>query len=426
MRARWRLGARGSGLGVLRTAVRRSRANRRWPTVPGATALLTAVGLGAGAHSLDAQDGALPAGREYAGLPALNFDADEGFGYGVLLEMYDYGDGRLPYLYTIQPTVFYTTQGRRDYTLFFDTPHLLGDNWRLDAYLASEQQIASPYYGVGNESTYDEALETDANPFYYRFGRTRRQFRVNLQRSLRGNELRALFGFGVTNVSLTLVPRDSGTTYLAQQAAVDGGPPEGVWNYVRTGVILDTRDREVGPTEGAWSELLVQRFDELLGSESGYTRLTATDRRYFTLTPGLVLANRLVVQQVVGDAPFYQLFTLESSFKQQEALGGAKSIRGLPKNRFVGKGVFLWNAELRWRALEWRFIDKPFHMVLSGFLDSGRVWHDDAPSLDPGALHHGYGGGIRVGMGENFVVAVDGGTSAGNGLGLYIGLGYLY
>lgn len=378
------------------------------------------------AQPVVAQSGDAPTGREYAGLPALNFDADEGFGYGVLLEMYDYGDGMVPYVYTIQPTIFFTTGGRRDYTLFLDAPHVLPDGWRIDAWLASEQQIATPYYGIGNATPYVEALENDANPFFYRFGRTRRQLRVNVQRPVRGNEIRALFGAGITNVTLALVPNDSGTTLLAQEAASGSAPPEGWWNYVRAGLIRDTRDREVGPTRGSWSELLVQRTDAALGSEDSYTRVTATDRRYFTLTPGLVFANRLVLQQVAGDAPFYELFTIESSFKQQEGLGGAKSIRGLPKNRFVDDGMFLWNAELRWRALEWRLIGKPFHMVLSAFVDTGRVWGDDGPSLDPGALHHGYGGGVRIGMGENFVVAVDGGTSAGEGLGLYIGLGYLY
>ena len=386
------------------------------------------VGTALAAAPLAAQgSGEVPTGREYAGLPSLNFDADEGVGYGALLELYDYGDGRLPYVYTIQPEIFFTTGGRRDYTLFFDSPHLLGEGWRLDAYLASQQQIATPYYGLGNETTYDETLETDADPYYYRFGRTRRQLRVNVQRSLGSSRLRALAGFGITHVSLALVPKDSGTTYLARQVAAGAeSAPEGWWNYVRIGLIHDTRDREVGPTRGAWSELLVQRTDPILGSEAGFTRVTLTDRRYVPLAPGLVFANRVVVRQVTGDAPFYELSLIESSFKQQEGLGGAKSVRGLPLNRYVGDGLLLWNAELRWRALEWRLIGKPFHVVLSAFLDSGRVWHDDGPSLDPGALHHGYGGGVRVGMGENFVVALDGGTSAGNGLAIYIGLGYLY
>jgi hypothetical protein len=41
-------------------------------------------------------------------------------------------------------------------------------------------------------------------------------------------------------------------------------------------------------------------------------------------------------------------------------------------------------------------------------------------------LHHGYGGGVRVGMGESFVVALDVGHSAEATAPLYIGLGYLY
>lgn len=391
--------------------------------------LLTCLGVAAlvGAGPLAGQDAReAPEGLEVAGVPAVNFDADEGFGYGVILDFYDYGDGQLPYRWTVEPQLFLTTGGRRDLTLFFDTPHLLGPGWRLDAYLASEQQIATPYYGPGNASAYDPALETDANPYYYRFGRTRGQLRVNVQRSL-GHGIRGLVGIGVTHVSLELVPRDSGSTFLAERVA--GGTeaaPEGWWNYVRVGLIRDTRDREVGTTRGSWSELLVQRTDPLLGSEAGFTRVTATDRRYVTLVPGLVFANRLIVRQVYGDAPFYELSLIESSFRPQTGLGGAKSIRGLPLNRYVGAGLFLWNAELRWRAAEWTTIGKPFHLVLSAFLDSGRVWDDAPPSLDFGALHHGYGGGVRLGMGENFVVAVDAGTSAGNGLGLYIGLGYLY
>ena len=41
-------------------------------------------------------------------------------------------------------------------------------------------------------------------------------------------------------------------------------------------------------------------------------------------------------------------------------------------------------------------------------------------------LHRGFGGGARLGMGENFVVAFDVGTSGETGMPIYIGLGYLY
>ena len=100
-----------------------------------------------------------PTGFEVGAVPAINFDSDEGFGYGVVVEVYHYGEGGLePYQWTLQPTIVLSTEGRRDFTLFFDTPHLLPGGWRLDAFLGSERQIASPYYGVGNATVYDEAL----------------------------------------------------------------------------------------------------------------------------------------------------------------------------------------------------------------------------------------------------------------------------
>src|SRR4051812_4275430 len=45
-------------------------------------------------------------GWQISGLPALNFNADEGFGYGVIAQAYNYGRGGLtPYQYMIQPLV---------------------------------------------------------------------------------------------------------------------------------------------------------------------------------------------------------------------------------------------------------------------------------------------------------------------------------
>src|SRR5690349_22093977 len=40
-------------------------------------------------------------GWEKVGLPALNYNTDEGFGYGVLAEIYNYGEGVRPYKYTV-------------------------------------------------------------------------------------------------------------------------------------------------------------------------------------------------------------------------------------------------------------------------------------------------------------------------------------
>jgi hemolysin activation/secretion protein len=379
-------------------------------------------GLGA-PRVLEAQTG-----RELAGVPALNYDADEGFGYGVILQLYDYGTGVSPYAYMLEPQVFLTTGGRQELSLFFDAPRVV-EGWRVDAYVARVRQVAWPFYGIGNDASYDETRVTDANPYFYRFDGTRTQLRVNVQRPL-GRGLRLLLGFGLASVSLRPVPKDSGTTLLAQQlgtvipaAQADGGRT----NYVRAGLVRDTRDREIGPARGSWSELLVQRSAGWLGSNWSYTRWTVSDRRYITLARRLVLANRVVLQQVTGDAPFYDLFTVQSSFRQDEGLGGAKTVRGVLKDRYVGKGMFLWNLELRWRAAEFGLAGRDFHVVPSVFLDAGRVWADRIrPDELLTDLHPGFGGGMRIGMGESFIVALDVGHSSEAAAAIYVGLGYLY
>ena len=369
-----------------------------------------------------------PTGLEFGGVPAINYDADEGFGYGAIVELYHYGDGtRAPYLWTLQPTVFLTTEGRRDFTLFFDAPHALPGRWRLGAYLGSAKQLATPYYGLGNASAYDPDAVSDLNPYFYRFGRTRRSATVNLQHPLGDSPLRVLVGIGAVHGSIVTVPYSEGTTFLEQDTALSAGQLEDGWtNYGRAGLVWDSRDRETGPTRGTWTEVLVQRVSEHLGSSASYTRWTFTDRRYFNAGP-LVFAHRVLLQGTSESVPLHDMHLIQNSFKQQEGLGGAKSVRGVLKNRFVGRGMMVWNAELRYRALDFGLMGKPFHMVLSGFADAGRVWEEGVQFGEVFSdLHRGYGGGMRIGMGENFTVAVDAGTSSETGLQLYIGLGYLY
>ena len=361
-------------------------------------------------------------GWEFVGLPALNFATDEGLGYGVLLEAYNYGNGVQPYRYTIQPTVFLTTKGRRDFVLFFDAPKLLPAPWRIDALLAREQHLATPYYGIGNDTPYDTLNEVEPNAFYYRYGRTQFRFAANLQRGLGSRPARALFGVGYVDVRTDPTPFDSGTTLFLAHHGASG--PRGTLSFVRAGLIWDSRNREVGPTSGTWADVLVQRVDKALGSDVSYTRATLTARKYWPLTRKLVFAQRIVAQQVEGAVPVFDIATLQTSFKQQEGLGGGNTVRGLPRNRFTGNGLVVSNSELRWRATEFSVRRKPMYLVLSGFVDAGRVWDTD---IDIGEiaqdLHAAFGGGLRVGIGPSFVVAFDIGRSS-ESTQLYIGLGY--
>jgi len=396
-----------------------------------ALAVAAALSARVGAQQRDdraarSESGRVPTGWDIAGVPALNFDADEGFGYGAVLELYNYGRGVQPYRYTIQPTVFLTTEGRRDYTVFFDAPALLPGGWRASAFAGSEQQLAQPYYGVGNDASYDPSAEQGANPYFYRFGRTRWRANADFQHRVMRSSARVLLGAGFARSTIDITPFDSGTTLLAAQLGGRAPDPTRT-NYVRAGLVWDTRDHEIGPSRGTWVEVLAQRSDRVFGATENFTRWTAAVREYVPVVPRLTFAQRVVAQQVAGDASFDELSTIQSSFKQQEGLGGSSSIRGLPKDRYIGKALLLSNSELRWRASEFSFFGRKSFLALSTFADAGRVWSEhmriDQALSD---LHAGYGGGARLGIGPSFIVATDVAHSSESTAAVYVGLGWMY
>jgi hypothetical protein len=363
---------------------------------------------------------------EISGLPALNFDADEGFGYGVILAAYGYDGSAVSYRWTLQPTVFLTTQGRRDYTLFFDAPARPDRPWRITSFVGREQQLAAPYYGIGNQSLYDAALEHGSTRYFYRYGRDRTRVTADIQHSLWTPSVRILVGGGASTDQIDLTPFDSGST-LIQSELSNKTPANAHTNYIRAGLTWDTRDREIGTTSGTWADVIVQRVDKSLGASTEYTRWTATARHYQPLSGRLTLANRLLIQNTTGDAPFYVLSEVQTTQKPQDGLGGSSTVRGLPKDRYVGKGMLVSNNELRWRAAQFNLRGRPSSLVLSGFVDAGRVWTSGVDlSTAIRDLHAGYGGGARLAFGSSFVIATDVGHSAQSTAPVYIGLGYLF
>ena len=390
-------------------------------------AIVTLLFLLTPLHTNAQQPGPRPTGHSLIGLPAVNYDADEGFGYGVQLQYYDYGEkGVQPYRFSLQPTVFFTTRGRRDVTLFIDAPHFLPGGWRANAQLAREKQLTAPYYGIGNNTQSLESATKSPNPYFYRFGRTVLRANADFQHSLGVPALRVLAGVGSRQADVKTVPYDSGTTLLAQQTG-SARLPRVDTRYARVGLVWDSRDHEIGPHTGNWSEILVQRAGRVLGGDQVFTRITGTVRQYVPLGDDVTLAERVVMQTTRGNPAVSEIFAVQSSFRDDEILGGATSLRGIPKNRYVGKGVAFANSELRWSATQFGLLGRPTRLILSGFVDAGRVWTDGL-DLSSGfeQLHVGYGGGVRLAVGPTFVVAADVGHSSQSTAAIYVGIGYIY
>jgi outer membrane protein assembly factor BamA len=232
---------------------------------------------------------------------------------------------------------------------------------------------------------------------------------------------------------------------IGQDEADGGFVPE-----LKAGLVYDTRDNRPNPMKGMWTEAVIIGTSDFLGAESSFAKLSLTHRQYFTIIPDdLSLAYRLAYQTTIGGhVPFYyqtQVITSVMKGATSEGLGGAKSMRGIRRNRVVGDGFFYGNIEARWKFVRFRFINNNFYLGLNGFFDFGQVTKKidvDYPAtprsedslddyLNPGAekMHYSYGGGLRIVMNQNFIIAIDYGMAASSDdgdSGLYIGLNYLF
>ncbi len=126
----------------------------------------------------------------------------------------------------------------------------------------------------------------------------------------------------------------------------------------------------------------------------------------------------------------------------RDGLGGAKTMRGILRNRVVGEDFVYGNLELRWKFLRTVIWNQNLYIALAGFLDGGMVtgkYEMPAPT-DPGlvpwyylgdkeSLHLSYGAGLHFALNENFILSIDYGVASDKrdgDSGLYIGLNFLF
>ena len=407
-----------------------------------------------------------PTGWSFGGVPAIGGNSDIGLLYGIILNPYNYGDGSVypDYKYQIYLEVSRTTKGGGINRVQFDSKYLLPLGLRVTGELAYMTEQALPFYGFnGYEASYNPVFEisdVDNEDYnndlyktrvYYRHERNVTKLTADFQKKIYGDNLNGLFGIGIFNTEVASV--DIETLNEDQEdedelPAVDGLYDEmvddgiistdekegGSTNYLKFGAVYDTRDNEANPMSGMWTEGLVQVVPSFLGSDFDYSVFTFPHRQYFSIIPDdLSFAYRVGYQGVLsGDIPFFMLPYYQSSYQTQEGFGGSKTMRGILKNRVVGNSIALFNTELRWKFLRTQVFGQNLYLALNAFVDGGQVMDKypttEVPSGEE-SLHLSYGGGFRIALNENFIVAVDYGMAADEQdgtSGLYIGLGYLY
>ncbi|MFA4850848.1 MAG: BamA/TamA family outer membrane protein [Methanoregula sp.] len=385
-------------------------------------------------------------GWGWGGVPAVNYNADEGFGYGLILDLFNYSKGgKSPYYFKINNQLFFTTGGKQDHAIFFDSPYILGKGMRITGRIRYKKENYFPYYGLGNDSKFNTAyIETDDNgnsldtlhgKHYYTLNNEQIIFYTNVQKALKYRKdgrplISALGGLGFYQTESAKNTNEGLPTKY--QEDIDSGiltkrDTENSFNeFIKLGIVYDSRDNEPAPNTGVWTDLLAEWYTGLIGRDNQCLRLTFTDRRYFQIANKFVYANRILLENIFGEAPFQLYYPMGSSFRIDEGVGGYRSIRGVYKNRYAGSAKFLMNMELRYRFYDFHFGKQDFYLAANAFYDFGRVWHDRDIEGGLKNLHSGEGLGLHIGWNENFIVYSEMAFSKEAGEQLYIDIGYLF
>ena len=410
-------------------------------------------------------------GWSFGAFPVFGYDSNTGVKYGGILKLFDYGDGSQYPMYdqNLHFEWSRTTKGSGINQLTYETRKLI-PGIRLMAEAAYLTEKVLDFYGFnGYNAYYNPAITTEGDPsyispVYYRMDRNMVKLKLEFIGKLKGDNLKWFGGFEYLNNILDTVdinnlnkgrnpddflPSVGGGLYgdfirwgLIPMDQIHGGQT-GVF---KIGIKYDTRDNEANPMKGLWTEgqlLLVPGF---LSEGYNYTRFAFTHRQYFTLLPGRVnFGYRLSYQaKLSGHMPFYMLPLVYNSAPQLtlSGLGGAKTIRGILRNRVVGEDFVYGNAEIRWKLFRAIILNQNFYVALSGFADAGMVtgkyklpditdpegiaWLEKG---DKETLHITYGGGAHCAVNDNFVVTLDYGWAADprdGTRGTYLGMNFLF
>ena len=409
-------------------------------------------------------------GWNFGLLPAISYNSDLGFQYGILTNVFNYGDGSIfpQYKHSIYTEISRYTKGSGIFRLAYDSKYFI-PKIRFTGDLIYLQEQALDFFGFnGYDAVYNTDFIDSKSPEYqtrtfYKHARNFARLKLDFRSSTGIKNIDWLLGYRLIHTDVGSVPIDKLNKGKSEENKIPDAKglydlyvdwdiisPEEIKacisNGIKTGIIYDTRDNEANPMKGIWTEIV------LLNSFSKYFnfgKLAITHRQYFTIIPdNFSFVYRLGYQGIVyGKAPFYMLPYMVYSYMPSyviDGLGGNKSVRGIIRNRVVADGVAYANFEFRYKFWHFSFINQNWYAAISPFIDAGTtvqktkidfsgIPDDIDQSLyfkaNSENIHLTYGCGLHIAMNQNFVIAADLGLPVKKDdgkIGIYIGMNWMF
>ena len=399
-------------------------------------------------------------GWRLAAIPNISFDSDVGFRYGILASAYFTESG----IDQTQPAHAFnlewsrTSHGNGINRLTFNSLKLIPSlqlNWDISYLTDHELQFFgyNGYESVYNSSWEDQESEEYVSELFYRHDR--KIFKINLD--FKGDLFKAIKNLqwfaGLTYLDIEVGSSDIQSISKYRNVDQDLGEIEGLYEkyikwgiidaweakgdditFLKGGLIYDSRNHKFFPTQGIVAEMIISYTPSLPGDGNlDFARASFFWKHFLSLeSENLVFAYRLGYQgKIFGKVPFYlqpHIISSEDRVSFFQGLGGAKTLRGVMRNRVVGDGFFLGNAEIRWKFLNSALFNRELYLAMNLFVDVGQVvdkidFDIDRQEVDPEedlddyfdfgreSLHLSGGTGLKAGFNKYFVLSMDYGVA---------------
>lgn len=342
--------------------------------------------------------------RDFGLLIPFDLDPDYGLilGGGGAFNFYDYRVE--PYSHRYSFTASYATKTEAFEFIGEGDFNKLVDGINVNLYFQVTGFELNRYYGLGNENAFDDILEDDGL-----YNVKQRKFFV---RSLFGFPLfmnTALF-FGLSYERSVISASENS---LISNESFNG---KGVYSYIGflSRLKYDTRDNIESSYSGQTLDIFVEQTPSFLNFNSTFGKLYLDGRTFFTshLITRETFGMKLSGQYVWGNFPFYKY----------AYIGGKSTLRGFPRNLFIGDLSVSIQTDLR-ILLDKIEIFIPTEIGVTAINDLGRVFLDGEKSKK---WHSAHGGGVWLSVLDRLFTASMSLVKSKEDLRVYLSIGHAF
>ncbi|MCR4825123.1 MAG: hypothetical protein K5849_07200 [Bacteroidales bacterium] len=340
--------------------------------------------------------GAAKTGWKVSPFPAVSYDSNNGFQYGIFGDIYNYGDGTTypDPLHKFSFEASHFTKGRSRFRLSYDSKYLIPD-MRLTVSAIYVSDPLYQFYGYNGAASIfhpdlNKKLEDGSFLRYNSMQRSFFQAFANIQGIISG-PLNWAAGFTYWHFkagSFDGSKFQADPAFSLYDAYVNAGligPEEkngGNILELRAGLAYNSRDVEAAPNRGINADVFLNGAPDFTKSGHAYLRLCANFSHFVRIPVGFIAAGdpvfayHLGLQHTWGDAPFYiqqNVPQLVPRRMMSEGLGGNSTIRGMYENRVIADGFAWANTELRIKFVKFQLFNQDFYVATNPFFDFGMI-----------------------------------------------------